>query len=106
MFHGRFGDEVTLSLDLATAGAGAGLKDADEATYRLFNTLDEEERGIGEAARLAKATLARNAKHPPRYQHPRPPKQQHLQRRSKKGRREAREAKATAKAEAKAKSVL
>ncbi len=58
------------------------------ATWCLFNTSDEAERGVGEAARLAKATAARFAKRPPSYQHPRPPKQ-HSKRHSKKARREA-----------------
>ncbi len=77
-----------------------GLLKADRATYYLFNTSDEEERGVGEAVRIAKCIAAKNAKYPPKYKHPRPPKQP-CKRYSKKARREA---KAKAKAEAKAKA--
>jgi hypothetical protein len=61
VFHGRRGDGVTLSLDLApcTSTAGPGIHLADDATWRLFHGTAQ---GIGEAARIAAITAAAKAK--------------------------------------------
>ncbi len=59
MFHGRRGDGVTLSLDLAPCGrggAGPGLARADRGTWNLFHGTAG---GVGEAARIAAATAKR-----------------------------------------------
>ncbi len=68
VFHGRFGDGVTLSLDLAVVTergrTGPGLFKADKKLASLFHGTGEK-RGVGEAARLRLAAAARNARHPP-----------------------------------------
>ncbi len=68
VFHGRFGDGVTLSLDLAAVTecgwTGPGLFKADKKLSSLFHGTGEK-RGVGEAGRLRLAAAARNARHPP-----------------------------------------
>jgi hypothetical protein len=71
VFHGRFGDGVTLSLDLAvspppTAGGGLGFEAKDPKTWTLFHGSGASERGIGEAARITKGIAAKAEKKKPK----------------------------------------